>query len=321
MPDRKMVVVLPDLEDFLIEKIRGAAAGHGFSVSFFTSDRESLDALKDAEVLLGQSPLLVQNAPRLKWINTPSAGVEHLLQPGLFASPDAILTNSSGAYGVTISEHVIMVTLEILRRQQEYTEIIHSRQWIRNLPIRSLRDARITLLGTGDIGQETALRLRAFGPASLVGINRGGNNPGGLFDRVETREALPRVLPETDLLICSLPGVPDTRGMLSAAMLALLPEGAVVVNVGRGALIDQFALETELRAGRLWAALDVFAQEPLPPDDSLWTCPHLLITPHSSGNMTLPYTRKRIVELFLENLDRYCAGEPLLRRIDPEKGY
>ena len=214
-----------------------------------------------------------------------------------------------------------MTALEMLRRQQDYEEIVRRREWIRNLPVRSLRDARITLLGTGDIGRETAVRLRAFAPASLTGVNRGGKNPDGLFDRVLTRDRLRDVLPETDILIASLPGTPETKGMLSRESLALLPDGALLVNVGRGSLLDQQALEAELRAGRLRAALDVFEEEPLPPDASLWSCPNLLITPHTAGNMTLPYTRRRIVELFLEDFENYCAGRPLLRRVDPRRGY
>ena len=316
-----MVVVLPTLENTLRLRIQSAAESHGFSVSFFSSALEALPALKNAEVLLGQSLLLTQNAPRLKWVCTPSAGVDHFLASDAFASPEAMLTNSSGAYGVTIAEHIVMVALEILRRQQEYSLIVQQRRWIRDLPIRSLRDARITLLGTGDIGTEAALRLRSFSPASLVGVNRSGRSPSPVYDRIETREALPRLLPQTDLLIASLPGTSETRGTLSADLLSLLPDEAVVINVGRGSVLDQSALETELRTGRLWAALDVFEQEPLPQESTLWDCPHLLLTPHNSGNMTLSYTRKRIVDLFLEDLDRYCSGRPLARRVDLKKGY
>lgn len=109
--------------------------------------------------------------------------------------------------------------------------------------------------------------------------------------------------------------------MLDARRLALLPDGALVVNVGRGSVVDQKALEKELRALRLYAALDVFEEEPLPPSDTLWDCPHLLMAPHVAGNMTLPYTKDRITELFLEDLERYCRGESLLRQVDLRRGY
>ena len=318
---RKMVAVLPLPEESLREQLKNAAEARGFLLKHFVSDEDALPELEDAEILLGQSAFLAKNAPRVRWICTPSAGIDQFAAPGVIASPDAALSNSSGAYGVTIAEHVVMAALEMLRRQQDYEEIVRRREWVRNLPVRSLRDARITLLGTGDIGRETAVRLRAFAPASLTGVNRGGKNPDGLFDRVLTRDRLRDVLPETDILIASLPGTPETKGMLSRESLALLPDGALLVNVGRGSLLDQRALEAELRAGRLRAALDVFEEEPLPPDASLWSCPNLLITPHTAGNMTLPYTRRRIVELFLEDFENYCAGRPLLRRVDPRRGY
>ena len=166
-----------------------------------------------------------------------------------------------------------------------------------------------------------AVRLRAFGPERLAGVNRRGANPGGLFDTVVTQERLDEILPETDILIISLPGTAGTAHMLDGKRLALLPDGALVVNVGRGSVIDTRALEKELRDGRLRAALDVFETEPLPPGDTLWDCPNLLITPHTAGNMTLPYTVERIVSLFLEDFENYCAGRTLRRLVDRKVGY
>ena len=119
----------------------------------------------------------------------------------------------------------------------------------------------------------------------------------------------------------SLPGTAATEGMIGEKELAMLPDKAVVVNVGRGSVIVQSALEKELRKGRLSAALDVFEVEPIPQEDTIWTCPNLLITPHVAGNMTLPYTVRRIVDMFLENLDSYMEGSNLKRRVNLEKGY
>lgn len=318
---RKLIVSFAQFTPQQREAIRTAAARHGFEALFFDREADALPHAGEAEILLTASLLLPRHAPALRWLCTPFAGVDHLTEPNAFASPDAVLTNSSGAYGVTIAEHIVMVTLELLRRQQEYTQIICRRDWVRNLPIRAIRGSRVTLLGTGDIGQETALRLRAFGPACLVGVNRGGRNPQSLFDRVLTQAQLEAVLPDTDLLILSLPGTPETRGMLTRKRLALLPDGAVLVNVGRGSILDQDALEKELRAGRLYAALDVFETEPLPRDSALWDCPNLLLTPHVAGNTTLPYTVERIAALFLEDFEDYCVGRPLKRQVDRTKGY
>ena len=319
--ERKLVIVLAALEESQRARIREAAARQGFAAQFFESDADALPHLADAEIIFGQSAALAKNAPALRWLCTPSAGVNQFCAPGCFASPDAVLTNSSGAYGVTIAEHVLMVTLEMLRRQTEYRQIVRRREWTRNLPVRSIKNSRVTMLGTGDIGREAALRLRAFGPAALIGVNRSGSNPQDLFDRAVRQDALESALPETDILIISLPGTDETYHMLDARRLTLLPDGALIVNVGRGTVIDQKALEAELRSGRLLAALDVFEREPLPADDPLWDCPNLLITPHTAGNMTLPYTRQRIVDLFLTDFENYCAGKPLARSVDLRKGY
>lgn len=321
MSKRKLVVVLPNLSEAHLGRIETAARARGFDALFFENVPDALPALAEAEIAFGQSEALAQNAPKLRWLCTPSAGVDQFAPPGTFLSPDAALTNSSGAYGVTIAEHIVMVTLTMLRRQTEYAELIRGRVWRRDLPIRSIRDCRALLLGTGDIGRETALRLRAFGPKSLTGMNRRGRNPGNLFDRIIAQDELDATLPETDLLILSLPGTAETARVLDARRLALLPDGALVVNVGRGGAIDQAALEAELRAGRLCAALDVFEREPLPQDDPLWTCPNLLITSHTAGNMTLPYTVQRIVEMFLEDFDNYCEGRALAHRVDLKRGY
>lgn len=318
---RKLVTVIAVLEPAHRAEIAEAAEKHGFDALFFESDAEAADALRDAEIVFGQSAALAKNSPKLRWLCTPSAGVNQFQGENVFVSPGAVLTNSSGAYGVTIAEHTVMVILEILRRQSNYSAIVSRRKWERGLPVRSIRGSRVTLLGTGDIGQECAVRLRAFGPSSLCGVNRGGSNPGNLFDRAVPADRLDTLLPRTDLMIISLPGTAETYHMLDARRLSLLPDGALVVNVGRGSVIEQPALEKELRAGRLYAALDVFEQEPLPEGDTLWQCPNLLITPHIAGNMTLPYTRDRIVELFLEDFENYCAGRPLARAVDLKRGY
>ena len=142
---RKLVTAIAALNESHRAQIAAAAQRHGFEALFFDSDAQALPALADAEIIFGQSAALAQNSPRLRWLCTPSAGVNQFLGEGIFASPDAVLTNSSGAYGVTIAEHVIMITLEMLRRQPEYTEIIRRREWVRNLPVRSIKGSRAAL--------------------------------------------------------------------------------------------------------------------------------------------------------------------------------
>ena len=318
---RRMAVAVPNLTDRHRDMIRRAAEKNGFEIRFLQSAEEDRAYLMSAEAVFGHLPEVAAESTALRWICTPYAGADQFIGPGRFANPEAMLSNSSGAYGVTIAEHTVMVLIDILRRQGEYRKIVAAREWVRDLKVRSVKGARITLAGTGDIGQETAVRLRAFGPESISGVNRSGRNPKGLFDRICTPETWESILPETDVLIISLPGTKETFHLLGRRQLALLPDGAVVINVGRGSVIDQAALTEELKKGRLSAGLDVFEREPPEKGDPVWETENLLITPHTAGNMTLGYTVDRIVELFLEDLDRYCAGKAPERLVNRELGY
>ena len=319
--ERYLLTVIPEFEPSDLDRIRKAAEERGFTSLFYNSPEEAAGMLPEAEIVFGYDGSLALEGGTLKWLCTPFAGINQFVNKKVFLSGQAVLTNSSGAYGTAIAEHVIMVLLEILRREKDYEEIIAGRDWIRNLPIRSIRGSRITLMGTGDIGQETALRLRSFSPASMIGMNRKGSNPGGLFDRIIGKENLKGILPQTDVLIMALPGTTETKGILGKEELSLLPDGAVIINVGRGTSIDQPALEKELLSGRLYAGLDVFEKEPIPAESPLWSCRSLIITPHVAGNMMLPFTVNRIVQMFLEDLDRYCTGKPLLHLADVRNGY
>ena len=317
---KKIVTYFSALTPGHKEKISSAAEKNGFSVVFCGSKEEAAAEITDAEIYLGMDSDLISKGSALKWVCSPSAGVGHLM--GVLKGRDIMLTNSSGAYGVTIAEHIIMVTLELMRRRMEYIELIRNRTWENGLAIHSIQGARITMLGTGDIGYETAVRLKAFGPKSLIGVNRRGNNPNDMYDSICPISKLDSILPQTDLLICSLPSTDETRDLLTAARLSLLPTDAYIVNVGRGDVLDQKALENMLREGKLGgAALDVFREEPIPADDSLWDCPGLVITMHSAGTWTLPYTVGRIVDMFLTDLDLYCAGRKPERFVDLSVGY
>ena len=312
--------------DFITEDYRRqidrTAEKTGFSTTYF-ADRDALAAEIGAfEVLFGYiPPSLLAGAERLRWFCAASAGVDHLLEDSLWPSPDCLLSNSSGAYGPTISEHVLMVLLMLLRRMPEYQADLRERRWSFYSPIRSITGSRIVMLGTGDIGANTARRLKALG-ASVTGVCRSGRSGEAAFDRVVPIGALDSVLPEADALIMALPATGETAGILSRERIALLPERAFVVNVGRGSAVDQTALAEALRAGRIaGASLDVMTPEPLPEDDPLWDCPNLLLTPHVSGNMSLGLTCELAVEMFCADLERYANGEPLKNLVDRSVGY
>lgn len=258
------------MEDFLTperrKKVLDTAEKCGFAVDFYGRGAAPAQGLEQYEIIYGWcNPQDLKRATGLKWYCCGFAGVDQLSDDSLYASPDVMLSNSSGAYGLTISEHILMVTLMLLRRMPEFQDIVRRREWVSELPMRSIYGSRITVLGAGDIGTNFARRAKALGAGHICGVSRSGRNPDPAYDRMLPQEQLDQVLPETEILVMALPSVADTVGILSRERIALLPRDAIVVNVGRGTAIDQEALMEALNAGRIaGAALDVVVPEPLP---------------------------------------------------------
>ena len=321
---RNICIYQEFLTDAHKAQIQKTAEEAGFVPHFFTLDQfeEAKACVQDCEVLYAHSPKLLRAAPAtLKWYCCSFAGVDpYCKDPSIFANPDCVLTNSN-VYGVTIAEHVVMVTLMLLRRMPEYEEIVRNRSWSNQLPIRSIRDNEFTILGTGNIGVNVAERVRGMGAAKIIGLSRSGK-PHPAFDEVHPIADLDKVLPDTKILVMALPGTAETIHILNRARIALLPKDAYVINVGRGTAVEQEPLIEALNSGRIaGAALDVMDPEPLPADHPLWSAKNLILTPHVSGNMTLGYTCDTNVAMFCEDLKNYAAGKPLNGFVDRVKGY
>ena len=313
-----------------IAKIQAAADKAGFPIEFFADEESAKGHVADGEILYTTTPELAQEMPDLKWVACSFAGVEKYCVPGVL--PDhVLLTNSAGAYGTTISEHIITVALMLLRRMPEYMKHVEKREWFQDYDIRSIFGSRVTIMGTGDIGSNTAQRMKAMGAAKVTGVSRSGRmteRMEGNFDDViassgeGSANALLELLSETDILVMCMPSTPETKGMLSAERIAALPSHAIIINVGRGAAIDQDALVEALNSGKIaGAAPDVFVQEPIPQDDPIWDAKNILITPHIAGNMALGYTQDCAVELFCRDIDNYANGRPLENLVDRKRGY
>ena len=318
----KILVINNQLEQKQLELIKTAADEVNATVHFYTSDADIPESDFDADIIYGFAPSIVKTSRTLKWLCVPWAGVDSIMAPDYFANTDCLLTNSAGAYGVSIAEHMIAVSLVMMRRLNEFMEETRNGQWLKPRPQKSLKDCRITVLGTGDIGTTFAKRAAAFEPAAIVGVCRSGKSSEAVYEKVLPVSQLDTILPKTDLLGMSLPATPETKGILSRERMALLPEGAYIVNVGRGSAIDEDALADNLENGHIaGAALDVFQTEPLPSDSRLWHTKNLLITPHVAGNMTLPYTRNKNVEMFIEDLHNFVEGRPLRYLVDRKLGY
>ena len=177
--------------------------------------------------------------------------------------------------------------------------------------MKTILGGTVLVAGAGHVGSDFAKLCRGLG-AKTIGLKRRVNGPVEDFDEVHPMEELDDLLPQADVVALVLPHSPQTAGLMDARRLSLMKDDAILLSAGRGTVLDQEALAQAMRAGKLWgAALDVTDPEPLPKDSPLWDVPRLLLTPHVAGGMRLEITRRRCVEMALENLRRYVAGEPL----------
>lgn len=247
---------------------------------------------------------LLARMPALRVVQTLSAGVDWLAG----RVPDGVrVHNAAGVYDVPVAEWTVGAILASLRRFPESRDAQQDRAW-RDTHPEELLDRRVTILGYGSIGRAVEDRLRSFGPR-LTRVARSAR------DGVRGFGDLDAVLASSDVLIVLLPLTRETDRLLDRRRLALLPDGALVVNAGRGRLIDTASLRDELAVGRLRAALDVVDPEPLPADDPLWSAPGLLLTPHVGGDTTA--AEGRAVRLAGDQLRRYASGVPLLNPVAP----
>lgn len=285
------------------------------------SGRDGLRALlPDLEVLCdgGLRAGEAASAPRLRWIQVGSAGVERL-PLGEFAAAGITLTNARGEHAEAMADHAFALLLAMARHVPEFVLAQRERRWApRDCGV--LAGRRMGILGFGAIGREIARRAAAFGME--VWATRRHPAPDPLAARVvgPGRADLLEVCAGCDDLVAVLPSTPETRGLFGAEAFAAMRPGARLVNLGRGDLLVREALADALRSGRLGgAACDCLPGEPLRPEDPLWEAPGLLVTPHVGG--ARPDGGTRFLALFRANLTRYCRGEPLANVVDLRAGY
>lgn len=291
---------------------------------FFFESEEALSSMSDRiDIILGEPSMeTVLSMKSLRWIQMTWAGANKYTSAGNFP-PHVTLTSASGAFGGVISEHVLAGILALYKNLLTYRTQLQKGQWQLLSGDATLEGKRALILGTGNIGQETAKKLKAFG-AYTVGICRNCREIPAFFDECYTVSALDTQLPTADLLIIALPGTKETRGLLDRTRIGMLKRSAILVNVGRGFVVDTEALTCALEKGNLrGAVLDVTDPEPLPPDHRLRFLDNVILTPHVSGISwgENQFTRQRILEIFRENLRRDSQGIPLKNVIDFISGY
>jgi phosphoglycerate dehydrogenase-like enzyme len=282
-------------------------------------------ALAAARVLLrGGVPAsvldhIIGRAPRLEWIHSFSAGIDRVATPAV-RSRGLVVTNARGVFSRPIAEYVVMMCLAIVRHLPQLLELQRERTW---QPLRGteLGGLTIGIVGFGSIGSEIAQLLGPFG-ARVVATRRHPARGASDLPNVELLglDQLGDLLRASDIVVVAAPLTDETAGMIGAPQLQEMPEHAWLINIARGRLIDELALRRALEAGWIGGAvLDVFNEEPLPPDSPLYSTPNLIITPHTSWSSDRVVDRS--IDLFVENLRRFAAGETLDNVVDLEAGY
>ncbi|HEY4387277.1 MAG TPA: D-2-hydroxyacid dehydrogenase [Ktedonobacteraceae bacterium] len=323
------VVMNYDFPASIIDQIREVAQTE---VIYQKDDAAFKEALAEAEIVCGSLPSdnWRELAPHLRWLQNPGAGIDRLLNTSIMA-PDSgvIITTAAGVHQYVISEYVFGSMLMFNRSWPTMVELQakhiwpHTAQEHQEYPLRKqeLVDRTLGIVGLGSIGRRIAQVGRAFGMeilASRHSTQAGDSDPD--VDRLFSSEQLHEMLSQCDYVVLALPLTKQTKHLIGEAALRAMPAHSYLVNIGRGDIIDEQVLIRALRENWIaGAGLDVTSQEPLPADSPLYDLPNVILTPHISGGHDR--YAERLGKLFIENLRRYRAGQPLRNLVDTQKGY
>ena len=295
-----------------------------------TARRELRDSMSQAEVLFGfWGPALIEmyptpeklreNAPDLRWIQLTSAGMDRAARSGLLDS-DFMVTSASGLHATPIGEYILCLMLMFCKGASRFIRAQGRKEWIRYMP-QELYGKTVGIVGMGHIGAEAARLAKAFG-CRILATRRSvtARTKDEIADELLPPSDLPYLLAESDFVVLAVPSTNETHHIIGETELRTMKPTAVLINIARGAVVDEEALVWALKEGSIaGAGLDVFEQEPLPPESELWGMENVIMSPHLSGGTEV--YNERAVGIFSENLRRYLAGEPLMNLADPERGY
>jgi phosphoglycerate dehydrogenase-like enzyme len=296
-------------------------SGHARVQEVRTPD-ELRAALPDTQVLVVtdfRTGLLEEvwpdNCP-VRWVHATSAGVDALMIDPIKHS-DIVVTNARGIFDRGIAEYVLGALLLFAKAPLTNLALQAENRW-QHRETRLLKGSRALIVGAGSIGREVATVLRAMG-MEVIGTARRARQDSA-FDRVHRQQDLPALLGDADYVVITAPLTPDTEGLFDAAQFRRMKPGAILVNVGRGAIVSTDALFQALQTGRLGgAALDVFEQEPLPADHPLWDQPNVMLSAHMAGDFI--GWRAALGQQFVDNFHRWRRGQPLINPVNKEYGY
>lgn len=286
------------------------------------------DMLESADILYGfpnesaSGLARIAASGKLKWVQAMAAGAGGAVKAANLSESDLhriTITSSAGVHALPLAEFALMGILNGLKRTTELAADQAAKHWPElRTPTRLVSGSNVVITGLGEIGMETARLARALG-MNVTGTKRTVEEIPGI-DKVTDTSGLPGLVATADVLVNTLPGTPYTEKMINAEIFNAMKPGTVLVNVGRGTVVDEEALVDALNNGQIgYACLDVFAVEPLPTDSPLWNHPRVLVSPHTSALSSAE--NRLIAERFIENLTRFTTGVELLHTVDPVHFY
>ena len=279
--------------------------------------------IAEANVWFGRiTPQEFERARQLQWVQSSSAGVEKYLFPGMEAS-EVMITNAKGCYAPAIAEHTMGLLFTLTRKLGSQTRNMSKGKWSGESNMVEMKGMTMGIIGLGGIGSQIARRARAM-DMKVIAVDivpKYQEQIGDICDEVRlVQEHLPWLLSNADVVVCAAPHTKESEGMLGSEQFSRMKKGAFFINVSRGKLVKTEALLEALKSGHLeGAGLDVTDPEPLPADHALWTQPNVIITSHISGRSQ--HSVNRMYMVFLENIDRFSKGLPMLNLVDKKLGF
>ncbi len=310
-----ILVAMPTYEE---HEIRLKKACPEAAFTFLHGNRPEREQLENAEIIIGNIPSGdLQYCRNLKFLQLSMAGSDTFAGK---VPENVLLANSSGAYGLAISEHMLGMLLMLTKKLYLYRDNQNEAVWHDEGNVTSIFGSRVLTVGLGDIGGEFAKRCKSLG-AYNIGIRRTMRSCPEFMDEMHTLDELDSLLPSADVVALALPNSEASRHLMNEARLRSMKRGAILLNVGRGSAVDTDALVKVLNEGLIMAGIDVTDPEPLPKEHPLWHCPGIIITPHISGYYHLRHTQDTIIEIAACNIENYMNGRPIRNLVDRITGY
>ncbi|AWK50819.1 D-2-hydroxyacid dehydrogenase [Clostridium beijerinckii] len=277
--------------------------------------------VQKSDIIIGNPPVeMLMGSPNLKWLQLNSAGSDAYIEEGILKK-EVLLTNATGAYGLAISEHMIGLLLQLFKKLHIYRNNQKLHLWKDEGEVKSIYNSKVLIIGLGNIGGEFAKRIKAFG-GYTIGVKRTNTDKPDFIDELYLMDKIDELLPLADVVALTIPGTKETYKMFSKEKLKLMKNGAALLNVGRGNVLDTDALCDLVESGHLLGAgLDVVDPEPLPKNHRIWDVDNIIITPHISGGYHIPETLDKIAQISAKNLRNFINGDRLVNIVDFSTGY